>query len=164
MELIENEPLEQGVLAEPEPRYHTATLPTEKSEHGQSIVRILASILVGLILIVLIVLLARWIYHKAHHASETVTPPTTQQTPATSSNRNTNGAKPSTGNTQPSTGTPQTSTPSNTSNPTPSSNNTNTQITNTGPGDVAAIFVGTTLAAAGLHYIINLRRFSKNQI
>lgn len=156
MELIEKEPLEQGVLPEPEPRYHTATLPVEKSEHGQGIVRVLASILVGLILIVLIVLLARWIYHKAHHASETVTPPTTQQSPATSSNKNVSGARPGSG-------TPQTASPNNPSaSSTPST--TDQQITNTGPGDIAAIFAGTTLAAAGLHYILSVRRFNRGQI
>lgn len=149
MELIENEPMEQGILPEAEPRYHTAALPLEKSEHGQGIVRILVSILVGLILIVLIVLLARWIYHKAHHASETTPPSTTLKVPASSSDNSTNGARPGSG-------TPPTASPNNTSNP-PSSSST--QITNTGPGDVAAIFVGTTLAAAGLHYILSVRRF-----
>jgi cytoskeletal protein RodZ len=156
VELIENGPLEQGVLPEPEPRYHTAILPVEKSEHGQSIVRILASILVGLILIVLIVLLARWIYHKAHHASENVPPSTTLKVPASSSKPTNNNAQP-----QPGTGTPPTASPNNASNPPTGSN---TQITNTGPGDVAAIFVGTTLAAAGLHYILNVRKFSRGQV
>ena len=157
MELIENEPMEQSVLPEPEPRYHTATMPVEKTEHGQGIVRILASILVGLILIVLIVLLARWIYHKAHHASETTpTPSTTLKVPSASSNKNTGGSRPGSG-------TPQTASPNNSSSAsTPSA--TNQQITNTGPGDVAAIFVGTTLAAAGLHYILSVRRFSRSQV
>lgn len=157
MELIESEPLEQGVLPEPEPRYHTATMTVEKTEHGQSIVRILASILVGLILIVLIVLLARWIYHKAHHASETTPPSTTLKVPASSSNNNSNSARPGSGS-------PPTASPNNSSNPPSSSSPTsNQQITNTGPGDVAAIFVGTTLAAAGLHYVLNVRKFSRNQ-
>lgn len=153
MELIENESVGQGVLPEPEPRYQTATLPVEKSEHGQSIVRILASILVGLILIVLIVLLARWIYHKAHHSTVVTPPVTTQNTPETSPNRPASGA-------QPSSGTPQTASPNNSPGTTP---NSSTQITNTGPGDVAAIFIGVTLAAAGLHYILSIRKFSRDQ-
>jgi len=154
VELIENEPQAQGVLPEPEPRYHTATLPAGKTEHGQSIVRILAAILVGLILIVLIVLLARWIYHKAHHTSVVVpTPSTSQKAPANSSNNNPSGAAPSSGN------------PSAPADNTPSAPSTgNSQITNTGPGDVAAIFAGTALAAAGLHYIISVRKFNKNQV
>lgn len=32
------------------------------------------------------------------------------------------------------------------------------QIPDSGPGDVMALFVGTTLAAAGLHYIVSVRR------
>lgn len=32
------------------------------------------------------------------------------------------------------------------------------ELPNSGPGSVLAIFVGTSLAAAGLHYIVNLRR------
>jgi cytoskeletal protein RodZ len=153
VELIENESTAQGVLPEPEPRYHTASLPTEKTEHGQSIIQILAAVLAGLILIVLIVLLARWIYHKAHHASvATPTPSTSQKTPATSYNNHTSGAQPSSSSSSaPATNNPASSAPS------------NTQITNTGPGDVAAIFAGVTLAAAGLHYIISLRRFSRGQ-
>jgi len=156
VELIENEPIEQSVLPEPEQRYHTATLPVEKSEHGQGLIRIVASILVGLILIVLIVLLARWIYHKAHHASETTPPPsTTLKVPSSaSSNKNTSGSRPGSG-------TPQTASPNNSSNSTSTPSTNNQQITNTGPGNVAAIFVGTTLAVAGLHYIISLRRFNQ---
>jgi cytoskeletal protein RodZ len=158
VELIEKEPEEQGVLPEPEPRYHTASLPVEKSEHGQSIVRILASILVGLILIVLIVLLARWIYHKAHHASENTPPPsTTLKVPSNSSDKNT-------GVSRPGSGAPQTASPNNSSSPSATSSTTNQQITNTGPGDVAAIFVGATLAAAGLHYILSVRKFNQSQV
>jgi len=159
VELIENEPTQQGVLPEPEPRYHTASLPAEKSEHGQSIVRILASILVGLILVVLIVLFARWIYHKAHHASETTPPSTTsQQTPAASSNNNTNPARPS------SSGSSAASNSSSSTGNSTSSSSANQQITNTGPGDVAAIFAGVTFAAAGLHYIVSIRRFNRSQV
>jgi len=152
VELIENEAPAQGVLPEPEPRYHTETLPSEKTEHGQGIVRIIAAILAGIILIVLIVLLARWIYHSAHHTEVTPPPSTSLKTPAASSNNKTGGARPSGGNTP----APAANTPS-----TPSAGSS--QITNTGPGDVAAIFAGTVLAAAGLHYIISIRRFSQNQ-
>lgn len=148
MELIENEAPAPGVLPEPEPRYHTATLPSEKTEHGQGIVRIIAAILAGIILIVLIVLLARWIYHSAHHAAVTPPPSTSLKTPAASSNNNANGATPSSG-------TPPTASPNN---PPSAPSSSSPQITNTGPGDVAAIFAGTALAAAGLHYIVQLRR------
>jgi hypothetical protein len=151
VELIENEAPAPGVLPEPEPRYSTATLPSQKTEHGQGIVRIIAAILAGIILIVLIVLLARWIYHSAHHAVTPAPPSTSLKTPAVSPDNNTSGA-------QPSSGTPPTASPNN-----PTSAPAAPQITNTGPGDVVAIFAGAALAAAGLHYIISVRRFSRGQ-
>lgn len=151
MELIESEAEPQGPLPEPEPRYQTAALPIEKTEHGQAWLRLLAAILIGLVLVVLLVLLARWIYHKSHHAVQT--PVTTSQKSGAQSNLK---ATPG-GQTQTTTPTPQPSS-NNTSNSSTSSGTT--QITNTGPGNVAAIFVGTSLAAAGLHFIVSLRRQS----
>ncbi|MBX4190828.1 hypothetical protein KW794_01950, partial [Candidatus Saccharibacteria bacterium] len=41
------------------------------------------------------------------------------------------------------------------------SSNSGKSLPNNGPGNVIAIFAGSTLAAAGLHYIISLRRFNK---
>jgi cytoskeletal protein RodZ len=159
VELIENEPKEQGSLPEPEPRYHTEVLPLNREEHGQTWLRTLVSILVGLILIVLIVFLARWIYHKAHNSSVTVTtPPTSQNAPAPSSN-NTSGSQPA--NTKPATAAPATTPPNGSaSSPAPAAANSN--LPNSGPGAVAAIFAGTSLAAAGLHYVINLRRLNRS--
>jgi len=157
VELIESERPQTTALAEPEPRYHTASLPIEKTEHGQSLLRTLAAILVGLVLIVLIVLLARWIYHKTHHAVVTA-PTTTLRTPASSSANTSSGAQPA--NNSATVG-PQTATtsPSTSGTPAPTTGSTGTkQITNTGPGETAAIFVGASLAAASLHYIVSLRR------
>jgi cytoskeletal protein RodZ len=156
VELIESEPQEQGILPEPEPRYHTEILPVKREEHGQTWLRTLVSILVGLILIVLIVLLARWIYHKAHHSSVAVNPPTTaQNSPATSSSNTASGRPPASS----SSGTPATASPNNSAS---SSAAANSNLPNSGPGDVAAIFAGTALAATGLHYIVSLRRFSRS--
>lgn len=158
MELIESEAEKnQGPLAEPEPRYQTTTLPVARTEHGHAWARLAAAIVLGVILIVLIVLLARWIYHKAHnHASPT--PPTSQNTPALSANNKSASPEPSSQPSNPS------GTSSNSSNPNTKSNATSnpSQITNTGPGDVAAIFVGASLVAGGLHYLITVRRFAKN--
>jgi predicted lipid-binding transport protein (Tim44 family) len=148
VELIQSE--QPNTPVEAEPRYHTASLPADKTEHGQTWLRTLATIIVGVVLVVLIVLLARWIYHKSHHAAVS-TPNTSQQSAASSSAKNATGAQPAANSSNPSA-------------PQPSSNPTaaNSQITNTGPGDVATIFVTTSLAAAGLHYIINVRRTSNN--
>jgi hypothetical protein len=150
VDLIESE--QNDVPVEAEPRYvsKTASLPADKTEHGQTWVRTVAVIFAAIIAITLIVLLARWIYHSTHHA---VTPPpsTSLKTPAASPDNNPSGS-------QPGSGTPPTASPNN-----PTSAPTGPQITNTGPGDVAAIFAGTVLAAAGLHYIISIRRFSQNQ-
>jgi cytoskeletal protein RodZ len=158
VELIQSE--QPKVEVEPEPRYHTASLPANKTEHGQTWLRILVAILVGLVLVVLIVLLARWIYHKSHHAVEG-TSNTSQQSAAKSSAKNASGAQPATkgsGASQPA----GNSSGSAATRPSTNSTSPNSQITNTGPGDIAAIFISTSLAAAGLHYIVNIRRFSKN--
>ena len=154
MELIQSE--QPKVAVEPEPRYHTASLPANKTEHGQTWLRTLVAILVGLVLVVLIVLLARWIYHKSHHAV-VGTSNTSQQSAAKSSAKTASNAQPATngsGTSQP------TSSSSGSAATRPSTNSTspNSQITNTGPGDVAAIFIGTSLAAASLHYIVSIRR------
>lgn len=159
MELIENQPQEQAVLPEPEPRYHTEVLPVKHQEHGQAWLRTLVSILVGLILIVLIVLLARWIYHKAHHSSVTVTtPPTSQNSPAQSSSGAASGSQPASNTSR--SGQPA---PANNSNPSaPAATNSSNNLPNSGPGDVAAVFAGTSLAVAGLHYIVSVRRFGRS--
>lgn len=158
MELIESEAEKnQGPLAEPEPRYQTTTLPVERTEHGHAWARLAAAIVLGVILIVLIVLLARWIYHKAHnHASPT--PPTSQNTPALSANNPPASPTPNSESSNTSGG----STGSSSSNANSGAGPNPSQITNTGPGDVAAIFVGASLVAGGLHYLITLRRFAKN--
>jgi cytoskeletal protein RodZ len=153
VELIETERTTAPALPEPEPRYHTASLPIEKTEHGQSLLRTLAAILVGLILIVLIVLLARWIYHKTHHAVTPTPATSSQQSAASSSAKNESGAQPAPSQSA--------GTSSNPSTPATGSSSGTKQITNTGPGETAAIFVGASLAAAGLHYIVTVRRFSK---
>jgi ABC-type Fe3+-siderophore transport system permease subunit len=154
VELIESESEPQGPLPEPEPRYQTAALPIDKSEHGQAWLRLLAAILIGLVLVVLIVLLARWIYHKSHHAVQPV-PATSQKSGAQSNLKVTPGGQTQTSNN------PSSSSPSNPSTPSSSASSGSTQITNTGPGNVVAVFVGTSLAAAGLHFIISTRRANK---
>ena len=149
MELIQETEAEkrQGPLPEPELR-HTAVLPVEKTEHGQAWLRLLAAILVGLVLVILIVLLARWIYHSTHHAAQTAIN-TTKQQAAKTSQKVTNGESQTTDNTSSSSSSSGSSTTTTTN---------GGKITNTGPGNVLAVFVGSSLAAAGLHFIISVRR------
>jgi hypothetical protein len=151
VDLIQNEETRAPVEAEPRYVPATATLPIEKTEHGQAWLRLVATVLGAIILIAIIVLLARWIYHASHHKAVGTT--STSQTPKASTNLKVSGQ--AAGSTDNNTASSSTNTNPATPNP---------QITNTGPGNVAAIFVGSSLAAAGLHYIISLRRFSRNRV
>lgn len=157
MDLIQSE--QENVPVEAEPRYvsKTASLPAEKTEHGQAWLRILVISLATIVIIVLIVLFSRWVYQKINQKDQPA-PAATQQTPAESSRNAQEDSQPAGnagGGSGPST-TPQ-------ANPnTPGANSP--PIANTGPGDVVAIFVGTTLAAGGLHYLISMRKNHKPNV
>jgi hypothetical protein len=93
--------------------------------------------LAALIVALIVVFIARAIYHSAHdkksnssNSSNTAYPP--QTTPTTPP------------------GSPSQTPPS------PSPGN----LPNNGPGNVIALYIGTSLAAAGLHYIVTARRNS----
>jgi hypothetical protein len=146
-DLIQEDPEDHSlVLTEPVARENT--LPSRNDEEdGQSLVQTIVMIIGGIILVILLVLFARWIYHAVHHSDQTNTVGINQapQEPSSPSTQS--------GNNQPS---------NNTGNSGSSNSSTQNQpITNTGPGNVAAIFAGSTLAAAGLHYIISLRKQSR---
>ena len=119
------------------------------AEHGHSLTQIIAVIVAGIVLILLLVLLGRWIYHKAHHPIN-LTPANSKQLPASPSG---------------SSGSSSASKSQASSNKNSSGGNASTSQTgalpNSGPGNVAGIFAGASLAAGGLHYIISLRRFNK---
>jgi ABC-type Fe3+-siderophore transport system permease subunit len=140
------------VLTEPVPA-EPVVLPHQRREEGQSILQTIIMVIGGIILVILLVLFARWLYHKVHH-NDQISTSGTVQAPENPSGSSQPGA-----NTLPS---PQNSPSSGSSSNSGSSSQNGKVITNTGPGNVAAIFAGTTLAAAGLHYIISLRRFNKN--
>jgi hypothetical protein len=109
------------------------------------LLRILAWIIGVAIIAFLIVLLARWIYHKSHHAVQPA-PAVTKKLPASSNSSNKTPARPQTSTPAPSSPSPSNSAP-------PNSN-----LPNSGPGQTAAIFASTSLAAAGIHYIVASRR------
>ena len=126
-----------------------------RTEHGQSLAQTIAMVIVAIILVILLVLFARWIYHKVHHpsingASTSANKPSKQSPNSSSSGpSHQNGPNSSSSNNQNSSST--------------SNSSGSKALANTGPGNVAAIFVGSAIAAAGLHYIISLRRFNKNR-
>jgi hypothetical protein len=99
----------------------------------------------ALLIAVGIVFGARAIYH---HSKNKNGPTITQPSDTTKAPSQTSLTTPSTN--QPSTG-------SNTTNNSASSSSSG-NLPNNGPGSVAAVFVGTSLLAGGLHYIITLRR------
>jgi cytoskeletal protein RodZ len=117
-----------------------------KPEDGQSLVQTIIMIIGGIILVVLLVLFARWVYHKVHNTDNAANTSGTLQINEPSSSSN---PKPNT-TTSP--------TPSSTPQTTPQNN----ALPNNGPGNVIALFAGATLATAGLHYIISVRRFNKS--
>jgi hypothetical protein len=121
-----------------------------------SLVRLLGWILAVIIIAVLLVFAARWIYHKTHHAVN-VTPATSQKRPDSSSPSKTSGTAPTSGASGNSSSSTSSSSPG-----TNSSSNSSTQLTNTGPGNVVAVFAVSSLAAAGLHFVINLRKQARS--
>lgn len=140
------------VLTEPVPAGQDVVI--KREEDGQSLVQTIVMVIGAIILVFLLVIFARWVYHKVHNNNATENTGTLQlpQESSNSSNQSTNS--------QPSS---SSSTGTNSGSSSTSSGATNSKaLANTGPGNVAAVFAGSTLAAAGLHYIISLRRFSKS--
>lgn len=142
---------QEQTIASPEPVYSENNPQSPQSEEGQSLLQTIIMIAAGIILVILLVLFARWLYHKVHHTAKITNTGSQSQPapsyPAPSSQPGANSQQPSTNN------------PS-------ASGTTNTQangLPNSGPGNVAAIFAASTLAAAGIHYIASLRRFAGNK-
>jgi ABC-type antimicrobial peptide transport system permease subunit len=111
------------------------------SEDGQSLLQTIIMVIGGLILVILLVLFARWLYHKVHHSDQNTVSINQPAQPYSSPSN------------QPAVTPPSPNQPGNPA-------NTNSGLPNSGPGNVIAIFAASTLATAGLHYIISLRRFS----
>jgi cytoskeletal protein RodZ len=109
---------------------------------------LLAALVAVLIISTGLVFAGRWVYRSVHHKS--AQPPVSQPV---STNKTAYPKRPSGSGTQ---NTPQ---PSPTTQPSPSASNNQTgSLPQNGPGNVVALFVGTALTAAGLHYLVNLRR------
>ncbi|HSW78798.1 MAG TPA: hypothetical protein VLF88_02165 [Candidatus Babeliales bacterium] len=124
-----------------------------------SLLRMILFFLLAVVIVILFVLLARWIYHSVQDSGKNPTTTSSGQTtlsPNVSKEQSTQSQQ----NTQSS---GNVNAPTSPNNPTTGSSGTKTNNTlpNNGPGDVAAVFVGASLAAGGLHYLIKVRRFSK---
>lgn len=96
--------------------------------------------ILALIVAAAVVFAGRWIYDKLTNDKPVPTPPPS-------------GGQ---GQTPPPPANGQVPTPTPT--PTPAPRSGSTSLPNNGPGDVLALFVGVTIAVAGLHYIYSLRR------
>lgn len=155
MELINSEEKQSAEERVPEPAEPRARVNREDvdTENGQSLLRVILLALAAIILVVLIVLFARWIYHVTHKNVQPA-PANTKKLPAQPSGSASNQTAK---NTQSSSAASSSGAGSTSAN----SSGTSTKLPNNGPGDTAAIFAGASLAAAGLHYIISLRRFNK---
>lgn len=141
--------------------------PVKPAEEGESPPVAIISIIGAIILIVLLVLLGRFIYHKVNSPSAENTSGTGQVTVQTPLRVN---KQPSSRNSSGSSSSSNSSSGSSSSSSSSSSNNGASSISSTGklpnngPGDVIGIFVSTTFAAAGLHYIVTLRRSNRVKI
>jgi cytoskeletal protein RodZ len=110
--------------------------------------QLIGYILMALIIALILVFGVRWIYRSVTHKSDTSTTSTQDQS------QYPNNTTPQPGTTKTPTTTPTTAP---TTTPSTSSTST-TNLPNNGPGDVVAIFLASSIAAAGLHYIISVRR------
>lgn len=137
------EPTVPEPTSQPEPVVHV--MHEQDKRHLPTLVGyILAAFLVA----IAVVWFGRWLYQKTTHKIP-------QPTPAANTNK-----VPA----QPTNNPPANSTSSGSStNVSPGSGSntaTNSQLPNSGPGDVVAIFIGASVVVGGLHYIYSLRRSS----
>jgi cytoskeletal protein RodZ len=111
--------------------------------------------LLAVIVVILLVLFARWLYHVAHNNSQPTQTGTASQSQSSSSLKKQTSKQP-----QSSSSAARSSSASSSSNSSTSStsSNSNKNLPNSGAGNVIVIFAGASLAAAGLHYMVSLRR------
>ena len=99
---------------------------------------LLALTIAALAFAILVVFGGRFIYHKLHHPLNPA-PASSSSLPKSFSS----SSAPTSGSV---------------TKPGSSSSSTNQQLANSGPGDVVAIFVASSFAAASLHFIVSLRK------
>jgi len=158
MDLVESD--KDATVEETTTRRVTDARPNNQPA-GLAWLRALSMILVAIILVVLIVLFARWVYHKVNHQTVKAPGISTTSTPSTSSTKaNPESGAASSGSSSSNSG--QSSSSNTATNKPSSSSSTPTnqtgQLPNNGPGNVATVFVGASLIAGGAHYVITTRR------
>jgi cytoskeletal protein RodZ len=131
-------------------RTETSELPGSQVDYNDSSgarqwIMLALYILMALVVAILVVMAARWIYHKVHDTNGPNPTPVAPQVVAPVPEA------PPKKSPSPAPVTPRSSSShSTTANP--------STIPNNGPGDVVALFAGVSLAAAGLHYAFVLKR------
>jgi|SRR5579859_7652945 len=131
-------------------------------------------LITSLIFAFFLVLGGRWVYHKTHHKSQIATTSTANTSPApTANNVPAAPQAPAPPKSSPSAKTPATSgnkstqptqsSPPYQQSPNPSPSQTSpAQVPNTGPGNIAGIFIVVSVAAAALHYLVSTRKIQKS--
>lgn|SRR3989338_1682345 len=130
-------------IVEPTPPVTVEDIASLEERRERRWLMLIVYFLMALAVAILVVFGGRWAYRAITHNDK---PATTNQ-PAGNNVPQQPSPTPST----PATPTPQPTT-------TPSQTTQTTQLPNNGPGDIAAIFIGTTVIVGGLHFIYNLRK------
>ena len=125
---------------------------------GRPWLALLLYLLIALVVAIIIVLGGRWLYHTLR--SEPAKQTTTSNTDKTAEQKaQTQGEKTESSSSNKSSNSSSSAQSSNSESQTDnSSSESSGELANTGPGQVAALFVTVTLAVSGLHFIYSLRR------
>jgi len=125
----------------------------------------LGSLLVVVLLFVGIFFGVRWIYDRAHNKDKgkttIATSPTDNNANQPASNGSGSGSSTDNSSTANNGASNNSGSSSSTSTTTPPPSSSSSSLSNTGPGNLVAVFVVTSTAAAGLHYIYTRRKISE---
>lgn len=130
---------------------HDPVVHVMHEQKARKLLTIAVYILAAFLVSVIVIWFGKWLYDK------TAKPSTG---PAVSANTAKVPEQPTTtsSNNQSSTSPTPTTPPANTGTTANPSTTASTQLPNSGPGDVVAIFIGASVVFGGLHYIYSLRR------
>jgi hypothetical protein len=134
-------------------------LPTSQVEYQETTERrwptLVGYMLLALLVATFVVLGGKWVYNRfADSADETPKPVSIDSERKKAANEDKKTTKEDSSSSSTKSQGESSENDNKSTSPTPSS------LPNNGPGEVIALFVGTSLAAAGLHYIVSLRRFN----
>ena len=157
---------------------NTSELPDSQIEYrdtngGRRWVALLIYIVLALAVATLVVFAGRWVYHRVSNNSgptpTTISPQNTKKgattpkpSPAPTSKAPATTSKPAPApapTPAPSAGTNKSS---GTATPAPTPAPSPTSLQNTGPGEIIALFIGTSFVAGFLHFTVKLRKIAKS--